>query len=39
MLNYTLRRLLFAIPTLLVISFIIFVILDLAPAIQPANYR
>ncbi len=31
MLNYTLRRLLFAIPTLLVISFIIFLILDLAP--------
>jgi peptide/nickel transport system permease protein len=31
MLNYTLRRLLFAIPTLLVISFIIFAILALAP--------
>ena len=31
MLNYTIRRLLFAIPTLLVISFIIFLILDLAP--------
>ena len=31
MLNYTLRRLFFAIPTLLVISFIIFLILDLAP--------
>lgn len=31
MLNYTLRRLLFAIPTLLVISFIIFALLDLAP--------
>lgn len=31
MLNYTLRRLMFAIPTLLVISFIIFAILDLAP--------
>ena len=31
MLNYTIRRLLFAIPTLLVISFIIFIILDLAP--------
>lgn len=31
MLNYTFRRLLFAIPTLLVISFLIFAILDLAP--------
>ncbi|MEQ5774931.1 ABC transporter permease [Thalassospira sp. NFXS8] len=31
MLNYTLRRLMFAIPTLLVISFIIFALLDLAP--------
>ena len=31
MLNYTIRRLMFAIPTLLVISFIIFAILDLAP--------
>ncbi|MEM6988123.1 MAG: ABC transporter permease [Pseudomonadota bacterium] len=31
MLNYTLRRLMFAIPTLLVISFIIFLLLDLAP--------
>ncbi len=31
MLNYTFRRLLFAIPTLLFISFIIFLILDLAP--------
>ena len=31
MFTYTLRRLLFAIPTLLVISFIIFLILDLAP--------
>ncbi|MEM9601891.1 MAG: ABC transporter permease [Pseudomonadota bacterium] len=31
MLNYTLRRLLFAVPTLLVISFIIFLLLDLAP--------
>jgi peptide/nickel transport system permease protein len=31
MLHYTLRRLLFAIPTLLVISFLIFAILDLAP--------
>ena len=31
MFTYTLRRLLFAIPTLLAISFIIFIILDLAP--------
>ena len=31
MLNYTIRRLLMAIPTLLMISFIIFIILDLAP--------
>ncbi len=31
MLNYALRRLLFAVPTLLAISFIIFAILDLAP--------
>ncbi|MEO3385675.1 ABC transporter permease [Mesorhizobium sp. CAU 1741] len=31
MLNYTLRRLMFAVPTLLVISFIIFALLDLAP--------
>ena len=31
MFNYTIRRLLFAIPTLLVISFIIFAILDLSP--------
>lgn len=31
MLNYTLRRLMFAVPTLLLISFIIFAILDLAP--------
>lgn len=31
MLTYTLRRLLFAIPTLLVISFVIFALLDLAP--------
>ncbi len=31
MLTYTIRRLLFAIPTLLVISFIIFALLDLAP--------
>lgn len=31
MLNYTIRRLLFTIPTLLFISFIIFLLLDLAP--------
>ena len=31
MLTYTFRRLLFAVPTLLVISFIIFIVLDLAP--------
>lgn len=31
MFRYTIRRLLFAIPTLLVISFIIFALLDLAP--------
>ncbi len=31
MLNYTIRRLMFAVPTLLIISFIIFAILDLAP--------
>ncbi len=31
MLNYTLRRLFFAVPTLLVISFLIFLLLDLAP--------
>lgn len=31
MFTYTLRRLLFAIPTLLVISFVIFALLDLAP--------
>jgi len=30
-LNYTIRRLLFAVPTLLVISFLIFALLDLAP--------
>ncbi len=32
MFTYTIRRLLFAIPTLLVISFVIFALLDLAPA-------
>jgi len=31
MLNYTFRRLMFAVPTLLAISFIIFALLDLAP--------
>jgi len=31
MLNYTIRRLMMAIPTLLMISFIIFLLLDLAP--------
>ena len=31
MLNYTLRRVMFAVPTLLVISFMIFTLLDLAP--------
>ena len=37
MLNYTLRRLLFAVPTLLIISFIIFLILDLAPSDPTGN--
>jgi len=37
MLNYTIRRLLFAVPTLLVISFIIFAILDLAPSDPTGN--
>jgi peptide/nickel transport system permease protein len=31
MLTYTLRRLIFAVPTLLVISFLVFALLDLAP--------
>ena len=31
MLRYAIRRLLFAVPTLLVISFIVFALLDLAP--------
>ena len=31
MFTYTLRRLMFAVPTLFVISFIIFALLDLAP--------
>lgn len=37
MFHYTLRRLLFAIPTLLVISFIIFALLDLSPGDPTAN--
>ena len=37
MLSYTIRRLLFAVPTLLVISFIIFAILDLAPSDPTGN--
>ncbi len=37
MLRYTIRRLIFAIPTLLVISFIIFALLDLAPSDPTAN--
>jgi peptide/nickel transport system permease protein len=37
MFHYTLRRLLFAIPTLLIISFIIFALLDLSPGDPTAN--
>lgn len=37
MLSFTVRRLLFAVPTLLVISFIIFAILDLAPSDPTSN--
>jgi peptide/nickel transport system permease protein len=37
MLNYTIRRLLLAIPTLLFISLIIFLLLDLAPSDPTAN--
>ena len=37
MLNYTIRRLLFSIPVLLFISFIIFLILDLAPSDPTGN--
>lgn len=37
MLSFTIRRLIFAIPTLLVISFIIFAILDLSPGDPTAN--
>jgi peptide/nickel transport system permease protein len=37
MFTYTLRRLMFAVPTLLVISFIIFALLDLSPGDPTAN--
>ena len=37
MLNFTLRRLMFTIPTLLLISFIIFIVLDLARMTQRAT--
>jgi peptide/nickel transport system permease protein len=37
MFHYTVRRLLFAIPTLLIISFIIFALLDLSPGDPTAN--
>ena len=37
MFHYTIRRLLFAVPTLLVISFIIFALLDLSPGDPTAN--
>ena len=37
MFRYTIRRLLFAIPTLIVISFIIFALLDLAPGDPTAS--
>jgi peptide/nickel transport system permease protein len=37
MLSFTIRRLLFAIPTLLIISFIIFALLDLSPGDPTAN--
>ncbi|QHQ34159.1 ABC transporter permease [Algicella marina] len=37
MLNYTIRRLLFAFPTLLAISFVIFAILDLSPGDPTGN--
>ena len=37
MLRFALRRLLVSIPTLLVISFIIFALLDLAPSDPTAN--
>ena len=35
--RYIIRRLLIAIPTLLVISFVVYAILALAPAIRSAN--
>jgi peptide/nickel transport system permease protein len=37
MLSFTIRRLIFAVPTLLVISFIIFALLDLSPGDPTAN--
>ncbi|MDF1776317.1 MAG: ABC transporter permease [Rhizobiaceae bacterium] len=37
MFNYTIRRLLLAVPTLLLISFLIFLLLDLAPSDPTAN--
>ena len=37
MFTYTIRRLMFAVPTLLVISFIIFALLDLAPSDPTGN--
>ncbi|MEM8689115.1 MAG: ABC transporter permease, partial [Pseudomonadota bacterium] len=37
MLNYTIRRSLLAVPTLLLISLIIFLLLDLAPSDPTAN--
>ena len=37
MLRYSIRRLLFAIPTLLAISFIVFALLDLAPGDPTGN--
>jgi peptide/nickel transport system permease protein len=37
MLSFTIRRLIFAVPTLIVISFIIFAILDLSPGDPTAN--
>ena len=39
MLNYTIRRLLLAIPTLLFISLVIFLLLDLAPGDPMARCR
>ena len=37
MLNYTIRRLMFTVPVLLFISFIIFLLLDMAPNDPPGN--